>query len=109
MFGGAGAGAAAGLVNAGRGAETCSGGGGGASLGCGGCTGGCGAAAKGASVAVNTNSVLAGGAGVPPRDTPSNTSACSAIEASTHQNKARSSVNGRMSPAVTAEEDMGQE
>ena len=98
----AGAGVAAGLVNTGRGAEAGSGGGGGASSGGGGCTGARGAAAKGASLAVSTNSVFAAGAGARLEDMPSNTSACSAIETSTHQNKTRFSASDWMSPAVVA-------
>src|ERR1035437_783865 len=104
----AGAGVATDLVNAGRGAEAGSGGGGGAITGDGGCTGARGAAAKGASLAVSTNSVFAAGAGAPPQERPSNTSACSAIEASTPQNKARSPASDWMSPAVVFGADMGQ-
>ena len=104
-----GIGVVAGLADAGRDAETGSVGGGSACLGCGGCTDAVGAAAEGASVAVSTNSVFAGGAGAGAQDMPINTSACSAIEASTHQNSARSSASGCKTPAVAAVEYIGQE
>ncbi len=103
----AGAGDEAGLVNAGRVAETGSGGGCGASFDGGVCTGAC-DAAIGANVAVSTSSVFAGGAGAGPQEMPSNTSACNAIDTSTHQSRARSSASGCMSSALTADEDMDQ-
>jgi len=101
----AGAGVAADLVNAVRGAEADSGGAGSAGLGWEGARG---AAAKGASLAVSTSSVFAAGAGARLEDMPSNTSACSAIETSTHQNKTRFSASDWMSPAVVFDADMGQ-
>ncbi len=53
-----------------------------------------GALGTGASLAVSTSGVCAGGAGASRREKPSNTSACNAIEASTHQSKTRSSRSG---------------
>jgi len=48
-----------------------------------------GAVATGANLAVSTNGVFAGGAGASRWENPSSTSACSVIEASTHQSKGR--------------------
>jgi hypothetical protein len=67
-----------------------------------------GVAAIGINLAVSTDSAFDDGAGVSWRDMPNSTSACSAIETSTHRSKARSWLSGWRNPAVADDVDMGQ-